>query len=59
MSRILSLLESLGLDDRIVQGLDPDDDGEYYLSGIGWDDVDARLSEMKERSIEFLRNALN
>ena len=58
MSRILSLLESLGLDDRIVQGLDPDDDGEYYLSGIGWDDVDARLSEMKERSIEFLRNAL-
>ena len=58
MSRILSLLESLGLDDRIVQGLDPDDDGEYYLSGIDWDDVDARLSEMKERSIEFLRNAL-
>ena len=58
MSRILSLLESLGLDDRIVQGLDPDDDGEYYLSGIDWDGVDARLSEMKERSIDFLRNAL-
>ena len=58
MSRILSLLESLGLDDRIVQGLDPDDDGEYYLSGIDWDDVDARLSEMKGKSIEFLRNAL-
>lgn len=58
MSRILSLLESLGLDDRIVQGLDPDDDGEYYLSGIDWDNVDARLSEMKGKSIEFLRNAL-
>ena len=58
MSRIMSLLESMGLDDRIVQGLDPDDDGEYYLSGIDWDGVDARLSEMKERSIDFLRNAL-
>lgn len=58
MSRILSLLESLGLDDRIVQGLDPDDDGEYYLTGIDWESVDAKLSEMKERSIEFLRNAL-
>ena len=58
MSRILSLLETLGLDDRIVQGLDPDDDGEYYLSGIDWEAVDARLSSMKERSIDFLRNAL-
>ncbi len=58
MSRILSLLESLGLDDRIVQGLDPDDDGEYYLSGIDWDTVDARLSQMKDMSIDFLRNAL-
>lgn len=58
MSRILSLLESLGLEDRIVQGLDPDDDGEYYLSGIDWESVDERLSRMKERSMDFLRNAL-
>ena len=58
MSRILSLLESIGLEDRIVQGLDPDDDGEYYLSRIDWDEVDVRLSVMKERSMDFLRNAL-
>ena len=58
MSRIQSLLESLGLDDRIVQGIDPEDDGEYYLSGIDWDNVDARLEELKLRSTEFLRKAL-
>ena len=58
MSRILSLLESLGLEDRIVQGLDPDDEGEYYLAGIDWEGVDARLSQMKEISMDFLRNAL-
>ena len=45
MSRILSLLETLGLDDRIVQGLDPDDDGEYYLSGIDWEGKVNRFSE--------------
>lgn len=58
MSRILSLLESFGLEDRIVQGLDPDDDGEYYLTGIDWEDVDALLSHLKERSMDFLGNAL-
>ena len=59
MSRILSLLESWGLEDRIVQGLDPDDDGEYYLAGIDWEGVDSRLSQMRERSMEFLQNALS
>lgn len=58
MSRILSLLEALGLEDRIVQGLDPDDDGEYYLSGIDWDRVDAEVEEMRNKSIDFLMNAL-
>jgi hypothetical protein len=41
-----------------VQGLDPDDDGEYYLTGIDWESVDAHLSQMKERSMDFLGNAL-
>lgn len=58
MSRIQSFLETLGLDDRIVHGIDPDDDGEYYLSGIDWERVDARLEEMKGSSMDFLRNAL-
>lgn len=57
-SRLLSLLEILGLEDRIVQGIDPDDDGEYYISGIDWDKVDCRLEEMKIRSMDFLRSAL-
>lgn len=57
-SRIQSLLEALGLEDRIVQGIDPDDDGEYYVSGIPWDEVDRKLEEMKGRSMDFLRAAL-
>ena len=58
ISRVQSLLESLGLDDRIVQGIDPEDDGEYYLSAIDWEKVDARLEEMKLYSMEFLKKAL-
>ena len=58
MSRIQSLLESFGLEDRIVQGIDPDDDGEYFLSGIDWTLADARLKAMREKSIGFLRAAL-
>jgi hypothetical protein len=58
MSRVQSLLESFQLEDRIVQGLDPDDDGEYYLADIDWDRVDARLEELKTSSLSFLTNAL-
>lgn len=58
MSRIQSLLESFGLEDRIVQGIDPDDNGEYFLSGIDWTEADARLEAMREKSIGFLRAAL-
>ena len=58
MSRIQSLLESLDLDGRIVHGIDPEDDGEYYLAPIDWDEVDARLASMKEQSMGFLSNAL-
>ena len=58
MSRVLSLLESFQLEDRIVQGLDPDDDGEYYLADIDWDRIDARLEELKASSLSFLTNAL-
>ena len=58
MSRVQSLLESFQLEDRIVQGLDPDDDGEYYLADIDWDRIDARLEELKASSLSFLTNAL-
>lgn len=58
MSRIQSLLESLDLDGRIVHGIDPEDDGEYYLAPMDWTAIDARLALMREQSMEFLRKAL-
>lgn len=59
MSRIQSLLEDFGLEDRMVQGIDPDDDGEYYLSGIDWERIDERLEELRSRSAGYLQSALN
>ncbi len=58
LSRITSLLETFGLEDRLVQGLDPDDDGEYYLAGIDWASVDAVLDQMRMTSLEFLKKSL-
>ncbi len=58
MSRIQSLLEDFGLEDRLVQGIDPDDDGEYYLSPMDWESIDARLEELRKVSLDFLREAL-
>ena len=55
LSRVTSLLEIFGLEDRLVQGIDPDDDGEYYISGIDWEHVDAVLNEHRERSLAFLK----
>jgi hypothetical protein len=55
LSRVTSLLEMFGLEDRLVQGIDPDDDGEYYLSGIDWERVDAVLDEYRTRSLDFLK----
>lgn len=58
LSRITSLLETFGLEDRLVQGLDPDDDGEYYLSGIDWEMVDGILDGMRTSSVGFLKKSL-
>lgn len=58
LTRINSLLELFSLDDRYVHGLDPDDDGEYYLSGIDWESVDCKLDRMRKTSMEFLRKSL-
>ena len=58
LSRITSLLEMFGLEDRLVQGIDPDDDGEYYISGIDWDRVDSVLEDYRARSMDFLRKSL-
>lgn len=57
ISRIESLLEMFSLQQRMVNGLEPDDDGEYYLSPMDWDAVDVVLEQQKEKSLNFLKVA--
>lgn len=58
MSRLNSLLAMFGLDQRLVHGIDPEDDGEYFLSHPDWDTVDEILDEARSVSSGFLYNAL-
>lgn len=58
MSRMNSLLTMFGLDDRLVQGIDPEDDGEFWLAEPDWEAVDAVLAQQREKSLEFLAEAL-
>ena len=58
-ARLRSLLDMFGLDMRLVQGIDPDDDGEYFLSDIDWDQVEAVLDQRREASLAFLQGILN
>ena len=59
MSRMNSLLSMFALDDRLVQGIDPEDDGEFWLSEPDWGAVDAVLAQQREKSLNFLYEALN
>lgn len=54
MSRIKSLLDMFGLDQRLVQGIDPEDDGEFFLSEPDWASVEAVLNEKRAESKAFL-----
>lgn len=58
LSRFQSLLEMAGLEERIVQGVDQDDDGEYWLQPLDWDAIDQKLESFKAKSMEFLITAL-
>ena len=58
MARMSSLMSMFGLDGRLVQGIDPEDDGEYWLSEPDWDAVDSVLEEQRSKSFEFLKAAL-
>ena len=58
MARMSSLMSMFGLDGRLVQGIDPDDDGEYWLSEQDWDAVDSVLEEQRSKSFAFLKAAL-
>ena len=58
MARMRSLLDMFGLDQRLVHGIDPDDDGEFFLSQPDWDAVDAVLEDKRSLSRRFLADAL-
>ena len=53
-----SLMDMFGLDQRLVQGIDPEDDGEFFLSEPDWHEVDRVLSEKRNECIEYLKNNL-
>lgn len=59
MARLNSLLNMFGLDMRLVHGIDPEDDGEFFLSDIDWDQVDVVLQEKRGMSLDFLERSLN
>ena len=58
MTRLESLLGMFGLDMRLVQGIDPEDDGEFFLSDPDWDAVDAVLETERMKSMRFLEEGL-
>jgi len=58
MARLDSLLSMFGLDMRLVHGIDPEDDLEYFMNEIDWDAVDRILDEQRSFSLAFLENAL-
>lgn len=58
LGRITSLLEMFGLDSRQVHGIDPEDDGEYYMHDPDWKSVDQILEQKRGESIAFLMRSL-
>lgn len=58
LTRMQSLVDMFGLDQRLVHGIDPEDDGEFFLSEPDWDHVDEVLSKKRRECEEFLKNAL-
>ena len=58
MARMESLLNMFGLDMRLVHGIDPEDDGEFFLSEPDWAAVDAVLETERIKSVRFLEEGL-
>lgn len=59
LARIDSLLGIFGLEHRLVDGIDPDDDGQGWLMDFDWDGIDKILCSQRELSRDFLQKALN
>lgn len=58
-ARIESLLKMFGLDMRLVHGIDPEDDGEFFLSDSDWAAVDAIIETERMKSMRFLEEGLS
>jgi hypothetical protein len=58
LARLQSLTEMFGLDQRLVHGIDPEDDGEYFLSEPDWASVEEILQKRREECLVFLKNNL-
>ncbi|MGM9786553.1 MAG: polysaccharide pyruvyl transferase family protein [Candidatus Cryptobacteroides sp.] len=58
VSRIESLLATFSLESRMVQGIDPSDDGEGWLMEIDWDRVDCILEQKRKESFDFIEKYL-
>jgi polysaccharide pyruvyl transferase WcaK-like protein len=48
MARMQSLVNMFGLDQRLVHGIDPEDDGEFFLSEPDWAQVDVVLAQKRD-----------
>lgn len=59
MARLKSLLDMFGLDMRLVHGIDPEDDGEYFLSEPDWETIDSILEDKRMASMAFLKDSLD
>lgn len=58
LARLKSLTETFCLDQRLVHGIDPEDDGEFFMSEPDWDGVDAVLENKRQECLHFLKNNL-
>lgn len=58
IARMQSLVDMFGLDQRLVQGIDPEDDGEFFMSDPDWEQVDSVLDEKRQECLEFLKSNL-
>lgn len=58
MARLQSLLSQFDMDMRLVHGIDPEDDGEFFLSSPDWDAADAILDKERDKSRRFLMDSL-
>ena len=56
--RLYSLLESLGLTDRIFYSMEEVMESKVWERPINYDEVDKRLSALRKESLDFLVNAL-